>query len=58
MRELLRLASWRAVHLLQLELTSDWHSVAVEAPAVHASLASQACAASTDSGDAWKTATP
>lgn len=57
-RELLRLASWRAVHLLQLELTSDWHSVAVEAPAVHASLASQACAASTDSGDAWKTATP
>ena len=29
-RELLRLASWRAVHLLQLELTSHWHAVEVD----------------------------
>ena len=26
-REILRLASWRAVHLLQLELSSEWHRV-------------------------------
>ena len=28
-REILRLASWRAVHMLQLEISSEWHSVMV-----------------------------